>query len=338
MITPTLSPTCGSDPEFFLNRAGQVVGSEKLIPEEGLTFAGGGKVVRDGVQVEFNPLPGTINVLGRSLTLCFTGLMAHLKGKDAILDWRGLVEIAPEEIASLSPENRELGCQPSENVYGLRPIDVDGVNYRKRSAGGHLHFGGLPYTLYSQYNGVDYRPKLIPLFDIFVGNSCVLLDRDPGQQERRLNYGRAGEYRLQPHGVEYRTPSNFWLRGYPLMDFVFGMGRFCVELANLTAKGDKTELELVELVDIDNFIRAIDTNDAELAERNYRSIVPFMRNHLPAMGFPLNPKNLDNFLKFGDAVRKDGLTKWFSDPPEVHWVRGEQVVFDRFLGTLFPTS
>ena len=70
----------------------------------------------------------------------------------------------------------------------------------------------------------------VKILDIVVGNTCVIMDRAPSQVERRKVYGRAGEYRLPAHGIEYRTLSNFWLRSYQLTHLVFSLARFAINI------------------------------------------------------------------------------------------------------------
>lgn len=336
----------GTDPEAFLMRNGVVIGSEKVIPKDGL---GGLKtVVRDGVQIEFNPgASPMLATLGASISASMRLLSQTLKAEfpDVSVCFDEMIEVERAELNSLIPENQVLGCAPSKNAYGDRPITVDGKNYRKRSAGGHLHLGMVGRTtpcvdLYDPYNyrdGVDERDNnIVPLFDIFVGNMAVLLDRDMNQVERRLHYGRAGEYRTPKHGLEYRTPSSFWLRHFCLMDLMFGMANFALSIAIDTRTGGTIEEdELLPLIDINKFIKAIDHNDFELAKSNFETLVPFMRTQLASGSFPLTPGNLDQFLTFADTVKDKGLSYFFPDDPLTHWVTGVQTPFQSFLKGLF---
>lgn len=205
----------GADPEGFFSKDGVIVGSEKVIPKKGLFARYQTKpvVVRDGVQFELNPLAAwNISDLRTSIANGMTLLAKQLTELDnnVVVDWRGLVEVGESELASLSSDTRLLGCNPSLNIYEEWAITVDPLTYRKRSAGGHLHFG--LNQLNAHKNFYTDRGGIVPYLDIFVGNTLVMLDRDPGAAERRENYGRAGEYREPEHGLEYRTPSNFWLR------------------------------------------------------------------------------------------------------------------------------
>jgi hypothetical protein len=205
MLNPRIAPEFGSDPEAFFERKGQIIGSEKLIPKQGINTRAG-RIVRDGVQFELNPGSGTVNQLATNIGRLFSAVQRRLdKNPGVSICFDGLVEVSADELASLSPATRILGCMPSQNAYQNRPINVDPVLYRKRSSGGHIHIGTRDRKFREQ------RQRAVYVFDILIGNSTVLLDRDPGAAERRENYGRAGEFRTPSHGLDYRTTSNFWL-------------------------------------------------------------------------------------------------------------------------------
>ena len=214
MIQPS-KVMLGCDPEAFLMKGGRVIGAEKVLPGRGLsTGTKRHAVVLDGVQFELHTNPqGTPSEVANELSLAFTALKRHLATIEHVsVSFKGVVSIDQEELDSLSEKARTLGCEPSKNLYGMTEINIDGTKYLKRSGGGHVQLG-LSDPIYNQYNrNIDNRVDLVALMDVLVGNTCVMIDRDPEAPERRLNYGRVGEYRLPPHGLEYRTLSNFWLR------------------------------------------------------------------------------------------------------------------------------
>lgn len=324
----------GTDPEGFFQRDGKIIGSEKVIPKAGLGAKYPAAVVLDGVQFELNPACGaTPSILGSHLSWAFQSLKRHLSTiPDISFCFRGVVEVDREELDSLSPETRILGCNPSMNYYGDKPITVDAAVYRKRSAGGHLHLGLTASGLYDPAGSTDHRQKLVPLLDIFVGNTCVLLDRDLGAAERRENYGRAGEYRLPKHGLEYRTLSNFWLRNYALLSLVCGLGHIAVSVLRETVNGNDIEQELINVVNIKNITEAIDKNSYGLARKNFESIRPFLAKHLPDVhDFQLTPRNLDKFLMFCDKVQMLGLPTLFQEDPVMHWCSGRFTDFYKVL-------
>jgi hypothetical protein len=332
-----MSIVYGSDPEGFFKQDGRIVGSERFIPEKGLGF--GPILVRDGIQFELNPgSSSSVRGLGFQMKLAFEELAKILWNNPGVsLCWDGLTEVDRSELDALSEKSRILGCQPSDNVYGTRPITVNVKEYRKRSAGGHGHFD-LTNTNIFDGKGWDERYRLIPLFDIFVGNTMVLLDRDPGAAERRENYGRAGEYRKPKYGVEYRTLSNFWLRNYSLMSLFFGMSNFAVAVLSETIAGlQDLEQELIDKVKINRFIDAINKNDWNQAMDNFETVVrPFLLKYLPTSGslFPLNKGNIDKFVVFAKAVKVNGLNTYFPTDPLSHWTTGTFVEFGDFLRTI----
>jgi hypothetical protein len=160
-----------------------------------------------------------------------------------------------------------------------------------------------------------------------------LLDRDPGAAERRENYGRAGEFRMPEHGLEYRTTSNFWLRDFSLMSFVFGMAHIAYEISFQSFNGNKALwTELADRVNIKRIVQAIDTNDAVLALKNFKRITPLLRKQLPKEGFVLTPKNIGDFIEFAEAVQQKGIEAFFPTENIVdNWVAGKQVPFETFL-------
>lgn len=325
MLNPRNTPRFGTDPEGFFQKDGAIIGSEKLIPVKGVNTYNG-LIVRDGVQFELNPLSAyTLQELGVNISALFNALNGKLKANPGVsLCWDGLVTVSQEELASLSPSTRVLGCKPSINVYEERPITVDAATYPKRSAGGHIHMG----TVDKQF--MERRRRAVPVFDILVGNTCVLLDRDPGAAERRENYGRAGECRLPKHGLEYRTTSNFWLRDFTLMSMVFGLAHIAYDYCFQCFNGDQQLWnDLSSRVKIDNVIKAIDTNDKALALKNLKSVVPFLRKQLPKEGFVLTNKNLTKFVDF--VASADIYTLFPENQIVDNWISGKQISFDMYL-------
>jgi hypothetical protein len=328
MLNPQNMPRFGTDPEGFFQKAGSIIGSEKLIPPRGInTYSG--RVVRDGVQFELNPLSAySVSELGRNISGLFGTLQKRLdKNPGVSVCFDGLVEVSEEELNSLSPATRILGCMPSYNAYEDRPINVDAVLYRKRSSGGHIHVGT------NDARFMEERRRAVPVFDIIVGNTCVMLDRDPGAAERRENYGRAGEFRIPNHGLEYRTTSNFWLRDFTLMSFTFGLAQIAYEIAYQSFNGNQTLWnDLASKVNIKRIVQAIDRNDFDLALKNFKRLVPLLRKQLPKEGFVLTQKNVDTFVGFAQEIGNGQIEKYFpTDRIVPNWIEGRQTQFDKFL-------
>lgn len=337
-----VSLTMGCDPEFFITKGGKVIGSEHVVPKEGLlplqVYREGAyvnsapQVIQDGVQVELNPRADTCRQ--RISGSIHQGIMAVVNAlKDGMaISSEVSVEVTEDELNTLHPKNRVLGCHPSFSIYESEyELGVDPATYMIRSGGGHLHFGVVGYdrkvlkdfdeskvsepqkSVYKMFNEAK---SFVKVLDIIVGNTCVLFDRDAGNKIRREVYGRAGEYRTPNHGVEYRTLSNFWLRDYSVMSLVFALGRS----AYTVALNDNLK-DLLEVVDMADVQKAINKNDAKLARKNFDKVYPVLVRLFDSYGypdmFPINAQTKDAFEFF---VEK-GMDFFFSKDIVSNWQR-----------------
>lgn len=325
---PILEPTrinMGCDPEFFFFKGGEVLEAEKVISKDGVTTPQG-RVIIDGIQAELNPSHSDCRkILANNIAKCFYQLAEKIKwDKELRVDFSQMIKVGREKLDSIDKNTKRLGCNPSRNIHNkhhrANKITIDTNTYQFRSAGGHIHLGRLSNTPDTKLPGdkvINNPSKLIPMMDVIVGNTCVLLDRDIGNRERRKVYGKAGEYRVNDHGIEYRTLSNFWLRSYPLMSLVFGLSRYAVEL---TACGfDKI---ILAGVDMKNITKAINENDFELAYKNFLKIEPILLEITPTLHpfqeslFPIHKGNIEYFKHFV----KMGIDYWFRENPMKHWL------------------
>jgi hypothetical protein len=307
LISSPAMITLGTDPEgFIVDQMGKVCGSEHFIPEDGLKVIypspydsscneNGGSIVRDGIQFELHPRPTHCRqVLGREIANALIKLKSLLGEKHSI-SFATTVDVDKTELENLSPSSRRLGCSPSLNVYGATPLGVDPETYPVRSAGGHIHFG------LRELPTLD-KLRIVPLLDILVGNTSILFDQDLRAAERRKVYGRAGEYRLPSHGLEYRTLSNFWLQSYELMSLFFGLARAAVTIESDSGDNKHSYAdELIESVDLAKVIQAINTADKNLAFANFLAIVPFIKRRINTLVSPINRYTVDKFVDFFQA-------------------------------------
>lgn len=336
----------GCDPEFFfVNDSGSTVGAEKVIPEEGITYKAGSlahgvkydgahtsvkgydsKVIIDGVQAELNPRANNCRAnLGNEIGACFKTLAASLKerGIDAKVFVAPLVKVTKKEMDSLSDKSKIFGCGPSQNVYtgGESQIKVDPKKYNKRGAGGHIHLGAYNdgYNANEKIKtALQNIPVIIPLLDLLLGNTCVLMDRNPDNIERRKNYGRSGEYRIKEYGLEYRTLSNFWLRNYKLMSFVTGLARFIVHVASQSSPEEIQEL--LAKVPTEDVKNAINNNDFDLAYNNFLKMedsIIELAGEYTSDSYPLTSETIKAFHWY---VKK-GVDHWFPEDAFAEWLQ-----------------
>jgi len=303
----------GCDPEFFFSKEGKVIGADKVLPTEGLSIKSrNSSVIIDGVQAELNPAPSFCReILANNIRHSFSALKKHIEEKGVGIDFKQTIELTQDELGGMSKKSKKFGCAPSRNAYrGSNKITVNPEIYKYRSAGGHIHIGHH-YTR-DVIKSLKNPTRVIKMFDLIVGNTCVLIDRDPSNVERRKVYGKAGEYRLPEHGIEYRTLSNFWLRDYKLMSLVMGLSR--VAMGFIIYGYDK---ELLKLVDMKEVRTAINTNDFRLALKNYKKIEKALYSRIPT-----NDEHYDinssNYVLFRYFIKK-GLDYWFKKNPIDSW-------------------
>ncbi len=328
--------TLGCDPEFFFSGSkGQTTGAEKVLPENGITYQPGtanydgsytsrgpkeSKIVIDGVQAELNPRANTCRAnLGNEISACFRDLHKTLKaqGKGVGVNFMPMVKLTKKELDSLSEKSKTFGCAPSTNLYTAAEskITVNPKKYLKRSAGGHLHLGANgDANIKKTLQNVD---EMVYMLDIIVGNTCVLLDRNPNNVERRKVYGRAGEFRLKEYGLEYRTLSNFWLQSYQLMSLVTGLARMAVHIVAQSGKERDFAGEIKAAVKKEDIVKAIQENDFALAYSNFLKIEKLIVEiATDTYSYPINR---DNFNEFHWFVKK-GINYWFKHDPFQHWI------------------
>jgi hypothetical protein len=344
----------GCDPELFIRdtATGRIVASEEAlarVPSPSI-YSKGVLVVPDGVQAEIHPGHGScMSGVSQQLAHAIMHWGSELLKKGLRLDFTQTIELSEEEFEKLPAKSRVLGCMPSFNIYEPdSQLGVDGSTYRKRSCGGHVHMGFLNPTTPENHPWKTRRADFVPLLDVLCGNTFVLIDRDPLAAERRKVYGRAGEYRLPDHGLEYRTPSNFWLKSFPLANFVLQMCRSAWQVGAASLPGIKRDYsvspsramlgdppvhnfagELMSLVDLEKVRKAINENSFDLAWENFQAIKPFIAKYwvetrenspFPYGSWPLSRTKFEDFEFFVTEIRDKGIERWFGDDPHRYWV------------------
>ena len=211
-----MSLTIGADPELFLsNAAGKFIssigkfGGTKAAPQP-LSIAKGCAVQEDNVALEFNIPPAkTEDDFVGSITAALDELRQLAFMQDLSLAIKASAVFDADQLDN--PVAKMFGCTPDYNAWtGKRNPQPKGTRTQLRSCGGHIHFG---YPA----DSVAIR-DLVRACDLFIGAPLTQLD---GDNQRRSLYGRAGAYRPCTYGMEYRTPSNYWLTDESLVRFVY---------------------------------------------------------------------------------------------------------------------
>ena len=229
---PERGITSGCDPEIFVTeKSGTLLPAQRFLPAEAeVKNQYGGYQFWDGYQAEF--CPTAKNCLQQLHDEIYAGLMgvwrkAQKYHPGARLTLQNTMEI-PEALAKTAPEEEiRFRCSPSMNVYDDpgEPLP-DAREYRWRFAGGHLHagFGSKKLT-------VPLIEELVRGLDGILAVAGVSLAEGIDTPERRKMYGRAGEFRLPVHGLEYRVLSNFWLSSPVISNLVFELFRQAIRFA-----------------------------------------------------------------------------------------------------------
>jgi hypothetical protein len=217
----------GSDPELFcVGKSGVVIPAWKFLPSKAV--AGGGPYW-DGWQAEFNTSPRAClayftDQVQAQLRKLYTSLQAYRLG--ARLTIKNGIRLSERARQLAAEEHVALGCAPSMNAYGeAPPMTLLSPRQRpERYAGWHMHFGLGPLSQ-------EAAVPIVKLLDKMLGVALVSLCQGYEDTTRRTMYGRAGEYRLPPHGLEYRVPSSAIGAAPGIHHLVYELGRQAVRIA-----------------------------------------------------------------------------------------------------------
>lgn len=306
----------GCDPEIFVTDY-----RDKVIPAR--TVLGekyrNSPMFYDGIQAEFCPSPGgcleglgsRIRNLLKSLRENFTRMYPYSK-----LSIKNSILLTQEEMAKLDDEDVMFRCSDSLNVYDDVPGIQEPRKYLWRFAGGHIHAGpgrGKPMPVLR---------SMVRAMDGIVGVAGVSLARNFDTPERRRNYGRAGEFRLPEHGLEYRVLSNFWLCSPLIYHLTFELARWGYQLGEsglFQAAWEGSEEETRE---------CINNCDVPLAEKIIkRNAHIYDKLFQERWGQQLNPtllisKAMDTIMNGLEVVVKDPADidgNWYLDAAQDIW-------------------
>lgn len=262
--------TFGSDPEVLLvDKNTQLpISAIRLLPEHGksnkLQIPDGQQMFYDNVLLEFNVKPAsTFTEFEENLSQCLSFADKFLRVKDVKLMIQASASFPESECEH--PEANVFGCDPEYNIYKRTPeglimrIEPPVVTTTFRTCGGHIHVGH-PFATMDKKKGGD-PPLVVKLMDAFVGNTALLLDKDPTSQARRKLYGGAGTHRVASYGLEYRTLSNFWLVSPRLVKIMFQLTRQVIELA--ISKPDVID-HIITPTELQEIINTGNVDDAEI--------------------------------------------------------------------------
>lgn len=270
------SISIGADPEVFVLVNNTVLPAFKFLPAKHTTVEP--QLFWDGFQAEFTLAPTTcINSHVWNVGKSLIEILAAAKKADdrAKLSAACVVDVPERLMAECTDEQVALGCSPSLNIYsGVSPLSVEGRNLSIRFAGYHMHFG------IKELHNPEPLQRTVKLIDAIYGIASVSLLEGLEDERRRQFYGRAGEYRLPEHGLEYRVPSSAMLSNPTLVHFSLDLARFAL-LAGLNnvnikwdAGGDERVQYVINTLDVREARRILSDNDTVLKEILHRLYEP----------------------------------------------------------------
>ena len=317
----------GGDPEFFIaNKVGKVLNADAFLPGKEKPILVNSrsndksKLFFDGIQAEMAVAFNSCReYFADNIRYCWQETMKKIPANHKIV-LKPAAKIQREIIERADPEARRFGCAPDFNAYtrSTNTPEMDASRHPFRYAGGHIHIG---------LSDIGYREKadpyvkicsteeghlrVIKLFDLLVTIPTLLLDNGPGAIRRRSKYGKAGCFRPTPYGIEYRTPSCWWLRSPMTVSIIHGLARLAWTITALDQ--DKAFLKAVK-TDEQTVRGCIDESDAKTAKEIWENIRPY----IAVIGYPVNnPLNIA-------AVRTDNHRsyvpdnyKGFNGPPKI---------------------
>ena len=220
-------PTIGSDPEIFLHEAGTLIPAFDVLPSKRETR----DVFWDGFQAEMTT----------SSLKCLQQNVEDLQGKlqqllETVRAKRPKAELLAQDAVKInpkgvSPEHLALGCDPSLNLYGVAgDLPPNPAKLPWRFAGGHIHFGSA--WLANHPAKAEAAGKIVRDLDkVLAVWSVGAFGAFEREKIRRRYYGLAGEFRLPPHGLEYRTLGPGWMAHPGITQLTWEIARAIFQLS-----------------------------------------------------------------------------------------------------------
>lgn len=198
---------------------------------------GPNSIFRDGFVVEVNVAhTGCRETLAAEVAAAIADIKKRIKevNEGYTLSSDPTVEVDLEYISKLPEDVKMFGCDPSFNAYAEDEvrIELNGATHPFRYAGGHMHFGVDDSFMHPIIcpSSPQYKEKkdvflLIRMLDLLIGVPLSVIFNDSLEFKRRQFYGKAGEFRFQKWGIEYRVPSSRVWNHAVIASMAFGVGR-----------------------------------------------------------------------------------------------------------------
>lgn len=258
MKDKTLGFTLGSDPEMMLfdTVKGRIVSSIPVLQRDKhnpIDLGNGAKMYADNVLVETAFPPATTKEGFITTLRSVLSRMQDSIGENYRLIPQSSHVYPEDELQDKSA--KESGCNPNYDVYARTMNKPAPFSSGLRTGSFHIHVG------HEKLLNPETKDKAIKLLDIYLGCGSVVFDRDDTSPARRALYGKAGEFRPTPYGVEYRVLGNFALRSPKTTELVVDL---VVKAMEHIING--TEDRLIALIPEEDVVNSINNNMRGLAK------------------------------------------------------------------------
>ena len=298
--------TIGGDPEFFVaTKASKILSADKFFPSKHNPIVINycdmhdvpNKLFFDGIQAEMAiSYSRCREYVNYNIFSIFQNVYNKI-GEDHKIVLKPSVKVQKKVIDEAAPEAREFGCLPDFNAYTCttNTIAMDASAHPFRYAGGHVHLGVS--SAYLSKKSREYKVahkevnhlRIIKCLDLILSIPTLFLDNEVGAKRRRTKYGKAGCFRPTPYGIEYRTPSCWWLKSPFTSSLVTGLARIAW---NLVVYGEDAALYKKLKIDTNDVRGIIDESDTKEAYKLWETMRPYVIQILDRRS---NPLHIDAF-------------------------------------------
>lgn len=176
----------------------------------------GVSVIEDGVAFEFTvPPTRDYELMYDSIQFGLSELSWLLSKYDHHISVQPTVNYEIERFLDKPDDYKQcliFGCDPDKDAILKNYVCevIDALRHPYRYFGGHFQIGCTD-ARGRRLIQTHFEP-FIKLCAIFIGNSVMARSKKSELEQIRAKlYGQPGRYRIQPWGIEYRTPSNSWI-------------------------------------------------------------------------------------------------------------------------------
>jgi hypothetical protein len=284
----------GIDPEcFIVDTKENLLPASRFVPnvKKSAVQIGAGRYGYDNASLEFNPTAGSCleGILYRMNTLMRTAkTQIRKKTKRFAFKYTPIIEIDPE-IVYEHESLVEFGCDPSLRVSPSNKIEryapANDPSIPLRSTGFHIHIGKYDNDL-QQSPGMrqlenflctpGQQIRLVKMLDLMVGLPSVMMYPSEMDAVRRqfLGYGVAGEFRVQPHGIEYRTLSGWPLEHPEYVWMLCSMARDAYFMV-------RDQIYLFDEIDMPAVAETINTANVKQAKELWKEVQNILKTFVP---------------------------------------------------------